>query len=167
MAARVHAHQRRKDGITPYAAHPFRVAMTVRDLFGCDDQETLAIALLHDTIEDTTTDFDDIAADFGPTVAAGVAALTKLKTLREDIREEEYDGRIAAADWRVRLVKLADTFDNLCDLDGIPGPEREARRGRLVARCQRAISLASRDAGDHPETARALALLRELLSSST
>ena len=34
FAARFHRHQTRKDGLTPYIAHPFRVAMTVRDIFG-------------------------------------------------------------------------------------------------------------------------------------
>lgn len=165
FAARVHAHQRRKDGVTPYVAHPFRVAMTVRDAFGCDDPEALAIALLHDTIEDTTTDFDDIAGEFGTSVAVGVAALTKNKFLREDIREAEYDARIAAADWRVRLVKLADTFDNLSDRDQGPPGDRESRTARLLARCERAIALARADADAHPEIRRAIELLKTLTAS--
>src|SRR5438874_3852729 len=77
FAARAHRHQLRKDGQTPYAAHPFRVCLIVRHVFGIDDPDFLAAALLHDTIEDTTTDFDDLAAEFGPRIAGYAAALSK------------------------------------------------------------------------------------------
>src|SRR5262245_58512747 len=83
FAARAHRHQVRKDGQTPYAAHPFRVCLIVRHVFGIDDPEYLTAALLHDTIEDTTTDFDDIQERFGPRVAGSVAALTKDMRLPE------------------------------------------------------------------------------------
>lgn len=61
FAARAHRHQVRKDGRTPYTAHPFRVCLVVRHVFGHDDPRMLQAALLHDTIEDTTTDYDDLA----------------------------------------------------------------------------------------------------------
>jgi len=60
FAGRAHQGQLRKDRQTPYACHPFRVALIVRHAFGVDDPEVLAAAVLHDTIEDTTTDFDDL-----------------------------------------------------------------------------------------------------------
>ena len=65
FAARAHRGQLRKDGATPYAAHPTRVAMTVAFLFGFDDEEILVAALLHDVIEDTTVDYDDLLGHFG------------------------------------------------------------------------------------------------------
>src|SRR5438128_352105 len=77
FAARAHRHQLRKDQRTPYIAHPMRVCLIVRHVFDIEDTETLLIAVLHDTIEDTTTDFDDIAQQFGPDVAEGVALLSK------------------------------------------------------------------------------------------
>src|SRR5438105_14216514 len=77
FTARAHRHQLGKDGQTPYAAHPFRVCLIVRHVFGIDDPDFLAAALLHDTIEDTTTDFDDLAAAFGPRIAGYAAALSK------------------------------------------------------------------------------------------
>jgi len=49
--------------------------------FGEGDPETLAAAALHDTIEDTATDFDDLAREFGATVAQYVGFLTKDKRL--------------------------------------------------------------------------------------
>lgn len=142
FAARAHRHQVRKDGRTPYVAHVVRVALTVRDVFAEPDPSVLAIALLHDTIEDTTTDFDDLADRFGPDIARGVAALTKNMALPEDERERDYDERLARADWRARLVKLADTFDNLSDTASGQGTSLP----RAVARCRRAVELARPDA---------------------
>jgi (p)ppGpp synthase/HD superfamily hydrolase len=163
LAARAHVHQRRKDGQTPYVAHPFRVAMTVRDVFGCADETALTIAVLHDTIEDTTVDYDDILSQYGAAVADGVAALTKNKMLREDVRETEYDRRLGAADWRARLVKLADTFDNLSDLANFDEGSRAAQLERLRSRCGRAIKLAEPDAGEHEALRRGIDAVRSLL----
>ncbi len=115
FTARAHRHQQRKDGETPYAAHPFRVCLIVRHVFGIDDPEVLAAALLHDTIEDTTTDRDDLIEHFGPRVADWVALLTKDKRLPDDERETAYMEGLANAPLPVKLCKLADIFDNLMD----------------------------------------------------
>ena len=143
FAARAHEHQKRRDGKTPYVSHPFRVAMTVRDVFACDDPVCIAAALLHDTIEDTGTDYDEIAEGFGADVARCVAALTKNMSLPEKAREKDYDARLAAADWRARLVKLADQYDNLSDVEGLD----KRSRSRAVAKAMRAIKLAETDTG--------------------
>src|SRR3954471_21908507 len=97
FAARAHRHQLRKDGLTPYAAHPFRVCLIVRHVFGIDDPEFLTAALLHDTLEDTTTDFDDLAGRFGTSVAGLVADLSKDTRLPDDQRETAYMATLAAA----------------------------------------------------------------------
>lgn len=115
FAARAHRHQRRKDGKTPYVSHVFRVCLVVRHVFGFEDPKMLAAALLHDTIEDTATDCDDIVGCFGPDVARWVAALTKDMRLQHDEREEAYTRVLAAADWQVKVCKLADIYDNLGD----------------------------------------------------
>jgi guanosine-3',5'-bis(diphosphate) 3'-pyrophosphohydrolase len=115
FAARAHQHMKRKDGQTPYVSHVFRVCLVVRHVFGFDDPRMLAAALLHDTIEDTDTDCDDIIERFGPEVAAWVAALTKDMRLPHDEREEAYAKAIAGADWQVKVLKLADIYDNLTD----------------------------------------------------
>jgi len=115
FAAHKHRHQLRRDGRTPFIAHPFRVALIVRDLFGVADEEVLAAAILHDTIEDTATDFDDIEEMFGRRVADLVSVLTKDMRLPEDEREREYDRRLAAGPWEARLIKLADVYDNISD----------------------------------------------------
>lgn len=159
FACRQHEHQTRRDGRTPYVAHAVRVMMTVRDLFGCADGEALAAAVLHDTIEDTTADFDDIEGSFGATVAEIVAALSKNMLLREDERERDYDARLASADWRARLIKLGDVYDNLCDAVTRADHDPDAP-GRLLSRCHRALALAQPDAPAHAETARAIGIVR-------
>jgi guanosine-3',5'-bis(diphosphate) 3'-pyrophosphohydrolase len=129
FAARAHKHQWRKDGQTPYAAHPFRACLVLRTVFGIDDTEVLTAAVLHDTIEDTNTDCDDLIRTFGPRVAGWVALLSKDKRLPDQRRETEYRARLAAADWQVKACKLADVFDNLMDC-----VHSAAFRKRTVAR---------------------------------
>jgi guanosine-3',5'-bis(diphosphate) 3'-pyrophosphohydrolase len=119
FAARAHRNQLRKDGQTPYVSHVFRACLTVRHVFGISDLPTLTAAVLHDTIEDTTTDYDDVVEQFGPQVAGWVALLSKDKRLEEGPREEEYKKGLAAADWQVKACKLADVFDNLSDAKNI------------------------------------------------
>jgi guanosine-3',5'-bis(diphosphate) 3'-pyrophosphohydrolase len=130
FAARAHRHQLRKDGLTPYAAHPFRVCFVVRHLFGIDDAATLTAAVLHDTIEDTTTDYDDLIERFGSVVADCVATLTKDMRLREPEREAAYLQQLIAGDWRVAVCKLADGYDNLSDFAALTpaGRERQLRK---------------------------------------
>lgn len=161
LAARKHQSQFRKDGRTPYFAHVVRVAMTISQVFGCQDEETLAAALLHDLIEDTTTDYEDIADCFGESVAAMVASLTKNMMLPEPEREREYDARIALADWRVRLIKLADAFDNLAD--SANDPDRSRNMEKRLEACRRAIKLASVDVGGHAESRNAIKAVQSLM----
>ncbi len=159
FAAWKHRHQVRKDGRTPYIAHPFRVAMTVRMVFGCDDPVALAAALLHDTIEDTLTDYDEIHGLFGAEVADLVAALSKNMTLPEARREADYDSRLAGADWRAQLVKLADVYDNHCDLID----RTKAALADVNDKCRRAIVIAERHAHEHAPLAAGIAAVRAII----
>lgn len=166
FAQRAHRHQTRDDGVTPYASHVLRVALTVRHVFGCDDELALVSAILHDTIEDTPTDFDDIAEQFGPDIAVCVAALTKNMLLPEGEREVEYGRRLGAAPWQARLVKLADVFDNLSDLTHPDAPRPSAERLRkMLAKCAQAINLARADES-RPHVARAIAAVESLVAAS-
>ncbi|MDR0392323.1 MAG: HD domain-containing protein [Planctomycetaceae bacterium] len=115
LAAKFHKEQLRKDGQTPYFSHPSRVALTLSHLFHINDPVILAAALLHDVIEDTTGDFDDIESICGTEVAILVSALTKDSRLREADRELAYQQQMEQADWRVRMIKLADIYDNIWD----------------------------------------------------
>jgi guanosine-3',5'-bis(diphosphate) 3'-pyrophosphohydrolase len=150
FAARRHQGQLRRDGRTPYVSHLCRVALTVAVNFGCRDACAIATAMLHDIIEDTSTDYEDVESRFGKDVAVCVAALTENKSLPEVRREKDYDARLAAAPWQARLVKLADVFDNLCDIESYPPDRRESKRRDAVERAKRAIALAMPDAAREP-----------------
>lgn len=152
FAARSHQGQRRKDGATPYVAHPVRVALTVRQLFGVDDNATICVALLHDVIEDTTADYDDLLEEFGEEVAATVAALTKDMRLPEAEREAAYDRQLAAASWKARIVKLADVYDNIWDSPG-GASAKMLEKGRRALAC----------AGDEPRLERAVEMVKALV----
>jgi guanosine-3',5'-bis(diphosphate) 3'-pyrophosphohydrolase len=115
FAARAHDGQLRRDHRTPYVSHPFRVAMIVRDVFGFDDPHMFAAAVLHDTIEDTRTDYDDLEEAFGAGVATWVSILTKNKSMPFNEREVAYCRGLTASPWQVQVCKLADILDNLMD----------------------------------------------------
>jgi guanosine-3',5'-bis(diphosphate) 3'-pyrophosphohydrolase len=159
FAARAHRHQIRKDGQTPYIAHPFRVCLIVRHVFGIDDPEFLTAALLHDTIEDTTTDYDDVEEHFGPRVANWVAALTKDMRLRDDEREAAYVAVLAAADPAIKIAKLADIYDNLTDSEHLSPRARE----RTVQRSRKYLAALAQNL---PEVAQQpLAMVREMVDA--
>ena len=139
FAARAHRHHLRKDRQTPYFTHPVRVAFTIACVFGFQDEDILAAALLHDTIEDTDTDYDDIHEAFGKNVADFVAAMSKDMRLIESKREVEYDKQLAAGPWQGRLLKLADVYDNLQDRNA------EAPLEKIIPRAERALKLTEND----------------------
>jgi (p)ppGpp synthase/HD superfamily hydrolase len=158
FAARAHKHQLRKDGVTPYVSHAFRVCLVVRHVFGFDDPRLLAAALLHDTIEDTTTDFDDIRERFGPEVAAWVACLSKDKRLADDQREREYLERLRAAPWQVQICKLADVYDNQMDSRHLP----QDRRAHSLKRTEQYMDVLQTI--EAPQAAGPIRHVRELLA---
>ncbi|HEY2411310.1 MAG TPA: HD domain-containing protein [Pirellulaceae bacterium] len=156
FAARQHDGQLRKDGKTPYVAHPVRVAFIVRHLFEVDDETAVTAALLHDLIEDTKTDYDEVAHEFGSAVAGVVAAVSKDGRLPHDEREATYDQQVAAASWQARLIKLADVYDNYCD------SRDDKERARAAEKAWRAIHCA----GNAPELARAVKLVQKLIENA-
>src|SRR5262249_9752006 len=159
FAARAHRHQQRKDDKTPYVSHVFRVCLILRHVFGIDDDRTMAAALLHDAIEDTTTDFDDLVEHFGAEIARWVAALTKDSRLPWDDREEAYCKALAQAPWKVKACKLADVYDNLMD-SGALTPKQRAKTASKARRYLNAL-----DAPDLPANVkRAWKIVNELVT---
>jgi guanosine-3',5'-bis(diphosphate) 3'-pyrophosphohydrolase len=158
FAARAHQGQLRKDRATPYVSHVFRVCLVVRDLFGFDDPRMLITALLHDTIEDTTTDFDDIEKRFGAEIAGWVSYLTKDKRLPEHERERAYLDRLKESPWQVQVCKLADIFDNLMDMPNLPAD----RRAHALQRAEQYFAELRHI--DAPEAHKAIALVAQLLA---
>jgi (p)ppGpp synthase/HD superfamily hydrolase len=155
FAAREHEGQYRKDGKTPYVAHPMRVFTIASQLFGVSDDETLAAAVLHDTIEDTLADRDDLIENFGPRVAEFVALLSKDKRLPNEQREQCYLESLRDCPVEVKLLKLADLYDNLSDSSGLPAELRM----RKVAKAREVLAMYEQD---FPQSWRhALAAVRE------
>lgn len=164
FAARQHSGQVRKDRVTPYIGHPFRVALTVAHTFGLDDECAIAAALLHDTLEDTRTDYEDLARAFGPWVADAVATLSDNKALPESRRQSEYHDRLAQADWRIVVVKLADCYDNLIDSAppaGMPSLHAGTRR-----KARQLLELVRPRAGESEVLGRAIEVLDRVLEAS-
>ena len=121
------------DGITrksgePYILHPIAVSSILAHMRL--DAETLMAALLHDVIEDTDFNKDDIAEKFGKTVAELVDGVTKLS----QSSDKEYNKaasfrkilQATLQDPRVIIVKLADRYHNMTTLDALR-PDKRAR----------------------------------------
>ncbi len=126
-AMQKHGHQKRASG-DPYFSHPLEVAAILTDMHM--DEATIAVALLHDTIEDTTATRAEIDELFGPDMGTLVEGLTKLKKLDLVSKKAEQAENLRklllaiSEDVRVLLVKLADRLHNMRTLDHVPEEKR-------------------------------------------
>ena len=116
LAASAHESQRRVSGI-PYILHPTSVACILVEL-GMDTQ-SIAAALLHDVVEDTSHTIADIEKMFGAEIANLVDGVTKLGKLHFTSHEEQQAENIRkmliamSEDIRVIIIKLADRLHNM------------------------------------------------------
>ena len=116
FAAAAHEGQQRRSG-EPFITHPVGVAKICAELRL--DEQTIAAALLHDVVEDTSTELEALREEFGDEVAQLVDGVTKLTRVqfqsREQAEAENYRKMVVAMaeDVRVILVKLADRLHNL------------------------------------------------------
>ena len=116
VAKTAHSGQLRKDG-SPYVTHCVAAADIAADM-GLDEDSIVA-ALLHDVIEDTNLTHEDIARQFGTSVAdivEGVSKLTRVQyTSKEDEQMENLRKMLLAMakDIRVILIKIADRLHNM------------------------------------------------------
>jgi GTP pyrophosphokinase len=123
FAGHLHRDQRRRSG-EEFISHPVSVATICAGL-GLDT-ETLAAALLHDTIEDTAASLDQIEQRFGTEIASLVDGVTKLDALafksRNEAQAENYRKMVVAmaTDIRVILLKLADRLHNMRTISAMP-----------------------------------------------
>lgn len=121
FAADKHRMQRRKDAeASPYINHPLALARILATEGGVSDPEVIAAALLHDTVEDTDTSLDEIAARFGDRVAGMVAEVTDDKALPKAERKRRQVANAAKKSTGAKLVKLADKISNLRDIAASP-----------------------------------------------
>ena len=131
FAADKHRRQRRKDPeASPYINHPISLARVLSVEGRVRDVKVLAAAVLHDTLEDTETTYEELHERFGQTIAGVVREVTDDKTLSAPDRKRlqiEHAGQLSR---RARLVKLADKTCNLRDLITNPPHEWGLQRRR-------------------------------------
>jgi guanosine-3',5'-bis(diphosphate) 3'-pyrophosphohydrolase len=129
FAAARHAAQVRDTG-EPYITHPLNVALILAGMNM--DLVCLETGLLHDVIEDTGADLEEVRREFGDEVAHcvdGVTKLSKVKFYSREERQAESVRKMLLAmvdDVRVVIVKLADRLHNMRTLDAL-SPERQRR----------------------------------------
>ncbi len=132
FAARAHEGQQRRSG-EPFIEHPFAVAKILAELHL--DEETLAAALLHDVLEDTSADADELKSEFGEEITRLVDGVTKLTRIqfqsREHAEAENYRKMILAMaqDERVILIKLADRLHNMRTI-GYLGKQKQIQKAK-------------------------------------
>jgi len=127
-----HVGQVRKSG-EPCVVHPCAVAEICAELKL--DSATITAALLHDTVEDTEAELDDVRTRFGEDVALLVDGVTKLTRIsfasREQAQVENYRKMIVAMahDLRVVLIKLADRLHNMRTISAL-GKQKQVQTAR-------------------------------------
>ncbi len=129
VAGRVHAGQQRKSG-DAFITHPVAVARILAELRL--DAVTLAAAILHDAVEDTSLSLAEIEQSFGDEVASLVDGVTKLTQLedRSHLEAEAENLRkmflAMAQDVRVMMIKLADRLHNMRTLKALSQARQKA-----------------------------------------
>ena len=101
----------------PYVVHLSNVAMEIflaaQNCAGFDLNFAIQLALLHDTVEDTTTTLEELEIEFGKDIAEGVSALTKNDGLSKSEAMTDSLNRIKKLRKEAWAVKLADRITNL------------------------------------------------------
>lgn len=139
IATEAHKDQRRKSG-EPYIIHPICVAIILAELQL--DKETIVAGLLHDIVEDTEMEFEDVAREFSLEIAQLVDGVTKLTKTNWDrgTSKEAYKSELQAEnlrkmfmamakDIRVIMIKLADRLHNMRTMQ-YQSPAKQVEKSR-------------------------------------
>ena len=86
------------------------------EMMGIKDESILCSGWLHDSIEDTSSDFDDVSKNFGKKIAQIVSDLTKETRLPKNQQEKNYLMQLSTSSWQAKVVKFADILANISDL---------------------------------------------------
>ncbi len=131
FSARRHSDQRRKgEAEVPYVNHPVRVAWYLVAIAGITDEKVLCAALLHDTIEDTSTTEAELRHEFGDTVTDLVLELTDDKSLPKEERKRLQIEHAPDVSEDAAQIKLADKLSNVEDIGRAP-PRNWTRERRI------------------------------------
>ena len=117
FAVKAHAGTERRGKGFPYIVHPMEAVEIVATM--TSDQELLAAAALHDTVEDTDVTVDRLREEFGDRIASLVAS--ESDTFQEGVSEEDSwherkqaaINRLAAASHDAKIVALGDKLSNM------------------------------------------------------
>ncbi|HEX2858981.1 MAG TPA: bifunctional (p)ppGpp synthetase/guanosine-3',5'-bis(diphosphate) 3'-pyrophosphohydrolase [Alphaproteobacteria bacterium] len=129
---KAHGNQKRASG-EPYLNHPLAVAEVLADMKL--DDHSIAVGLLHDTLEDTLSTYDELEKIFGREVAElteGVTKLSRVSFEDKSIEQAENFRKLLLAmskDIRVLLIKLADRMHNMRTIDA-KKPESQRKTAR-------------------------------------
>lgn len=118
FATEKHLGQKRDDG-TDYIAHPLRVAKIIEEIKKDSQNRDILVCAssLHDTLEDTYTSYKELEEKFGREVASIVVELTTAPFVPKMIGKARYLAeKMERMSEYALLIKLADRYDNLCDL---------------------------------------------------
>jgi guanosine-3',5'-bis(diphosphate) 3'-pyrophosphohydrolase len=129
MAAEAHKTMRRKSG-EPYILHPLAVARICVEEIGLGVRSTIC-SLLHDTVEDTDINLDDVQKEFGSEIAKIVDGLTKISNVIDVNASQQAENfrkilLTLTDDPRVILIKLSDRLHNMRTLDSMR-PEKQLK----------------------------------------
>ncbi len=149
FAAYKHRDQRRKNAEkTPYINHPIAVAWMLAEEGGVTDETMLVAAVLHDTVEDTDTSYDELRDQFGMGVAQLVSELTDDKSLPKQERKRLQIEHAAELSDAAKQLKIADKTCNLRDLAAHP-PEKWGKK-RLRKYVEWAVDVVASCRGVNP-----------------
>ncbi len=145
FAADKHRDQRRK-GVeaSPYVNHPIQVAELIARVGDVDDVAVLIAAVLHDTVEDTETTFEELEEVFGLQVRDLVAEVSDDKSLPKAERKKLQVEHAAHISDRAKLIKIADKTCNVRDVANSPPEDWDMQRriayldwaNRVVGSCR-------------------------------
>lgn len=127
FSSRAHEGQLRLSG-APYLTHCVEAARILAELHL--DSVTIAGGLLHDIVEDTSCEIDDVTREFGPEIGTIVDGVTHISSMSFESPEQEQMEKYRkmllsmAKDVRVILIKLADRLHNMRTLQYLPDADR-------------------------------------------
>ncbi|GIX40858.1 MAG: phosphohydrolase [Leptospiraceae bacterium] len=106
--------------IHPYINHPIDVLNVLVNEAKIDDIEILVAGILHDTIEDTQTTYEELKELFGENIANIVLEVTDDKSLPKHIRKEKQITNAKYKSYKAKIIKIADKICNLRDIMNSP-----------------------------------------------
>lgn len=137
IANEAHWNMRRKSG-EPYIIHPISVAKIVNQEIGLG-AKSIAVALLHDVVEDTEYSLEDVERDFGPKITSLIDGLTKIsgtynKENSSSLQAENFRKMLLTLsdDLRVILIKIADRLHNMRTLESMPEHKKMKVAGETI-----------------------------------